>query len=152
MTLTYILVSIHLRLYLLTCHTCHAQWLFFQHNSELTCYFITFGRYYQLRVINFFVLYKNFNIIIGTLLCTCSFSACYHFKSVKCDLGDVVKNRAISIQKLHTGRKSRTLGKLCAGIKCADQPPYLLHYPATPLSPLAVHLCLTFRLMSYVWR
>ena len=45
--------------------------------------------------------------------------------SVDCDLtSDVVENRAISIQKLRAGRKSRALGKLRAGIKCADQPPY----------------------------
>ena len=46
--------------------------------------------------------------------------ACYFVKSVNCDLSDVVKN---SIQKLRAGQKLRTLGKLRAGIKCADQMP-----------------------------
>ena len=70
----------------------------------------TFGRH----AINFLVPYKIINVIIGTLLCV--HTACYFVKSVNCKLSDVVKN---SIQKLRTGRK------LCAGIKCADQTPYI---------------------------
>ena len=54
-------------------------------------------------------------------MCTYSLLACFFVKSVNYDLSDVVIN---STQKLRAGRKSRALGKLRAGIKCADQTPY----------------------------
>ena len=56
----------------------------------------TFGRHYQPHAINFLVLYKIIGIMIGTLLCTCSYLACYYVKSVNYDLGDVVENYLIT--------------------------------------------------------